>query len=113
MYRLRNNWQASGLLQFESDDQQGLNLRTMVGGAIGNRVYNRRRMRIDLFSGLVLNPEEFDVTPRSESLEGLLGGAYRLRAARGSASTPRWLYYPVSSKAIECESSSTARSVST
>ena len=82
-YRLPRNWQASGLLQFESDDQQGLNLRTLVGGAIGNRVYNQRRMRIDLYSGLVVNSEEFEGQPRSESLEGLLGGAYRLRSARG------------------------------
>lgn len=82
-YRLPRNWQASGLLQFESDDQQSLNLRTLVGGAIGNRVYNQRRMRIDLYTGLVVNSEEFEGQPRSESLEGLLGGAYRLRSARG------------------------------
>lgn len=82
-YRLPRNWQASGLLQFESDDQQGLNLRTLVGGAIGNRVYNQRRMRIDLFSGLVVNSEEFEDQPRTETLEGLLGATYRLRSARG------------------------------
>ncbi len=82
-YRLPRNWQASGLLQFESDDQQGLDLRTLVGGAIGNRVYNQRRMRVDLFGGLVLNSEEFEDQPQTESLEGLLGAAYRLRSARG------------------------------
>ena len=82
-YRLLRNWQASGLLQFESDDQQGLNLRTLYGGAIGNRVYNQRRMRIDLFGGLVVNHEEFEGQPRTDSLEGLLGAAYRLRSARG------------------------------
>ncbi len=82
-YRLPRNWQASGLLQFESDDQQGLNLRTLFGGAIGNRVYNQRRMRIDLYGGLVVNHEEFEGQPRTDSLEGLLGAAYRLRSARG------------------------------
>ena len=82
-YRLPRNWQASGLLQFESDDQQGLNLRTLVGGALGNRVYNQRRMRIDLHGGLVVNSEEFEGQPRNESLEGLLGGVFRLRSARG------------------------------
>ncbi|HSM32106.1 MAG TPA: DUF481 domain-containing protein [Woeseiaceae bacterium] len=81
-YRLPRNWQASGLLQFESDDQQGLDLRTLVGGAIGNRVYNQRRMRIDLLAGLVVNSEEFEGQPRSETLEGLLGATYRLRSAR-------------------------------
>ena len=82
-YRLPRNWQASGLLQFESDDQQGLNLRTLFGGAIGNRVYNQRRMRIDLYTGLVINNEEFDGQPRTETLEGLVGAAYRLRSERG------------------------------
>ena len=72
-YRLPRNWQVSGLLQFESDDQQGLDLRTLVGGALGNRVYNQRRMRIDLHGGLVVNSEEFDGQPRNESLEALLG----------------------------------------
>ena len=82
-YRLPRSWQASGLLQFESDEQQGLDLRTLVGGAIGNRVYNQRHVRFDLFSGLVLNSEEFVGQARTESLEGLLGAAYRLRGRRG------------------------------
>ena len=82
-YRLPRNWQASGLLQFESDDQQGLNLRTLVGGAIGNRVYNQRRMRVDLYGGLMVNSEEFYEQPRTETLEGLLGTAFRLRSVKG------------------------------
>ncbi len=82
-HRLSGNWQASGLLQFESDDQQGLNLRTLIGGAIGNRVYNQRLMRIDLFGGLVVNSEEFEDQPQTETLEGLLGTAFRLRSAKG------------------------------
>jgi putative salt-induced outer membrane protein YdiY len=82
-YRLPRNWQVSGLLQFESDDQQGLDLRTLAGGALGNRVYNQRRMRIDLHGGLVVNSEEFEGLPRTESLEGLLGAMFRLRSARG------------------------------
>lgn len=82
-YRLPRNWQATGLMQFESDDQQGLNLRALYGGAIGNRVYNQRRMRIDLYGGLVVNHEEFEDQPSTDSLEGLLGAAYRLRSARG------------------------------
>ena len=82
-YRLPRNWQVSGLLQFESDDQQGLDLRTLAGGALGNRVYNHRRLRIDLHGGLVVNSEEFEGQPRTESLEGLLGSVFRLRSARG------------------------------
>ena len=86
-YRLPRNWQVNGLLQFESDDQQGLNLRTLYGGAIGNRIYNQRRMRIDLFGGLVVNNEEFEGQSRTETLEGLLGRRHRRIARR--AAEPR------------------------
>ena len=82
-HKLDNNWIGSGLLQFERDDQQGLNGRSLFGGALGRRIYNRRGMRLELFAGLALNSEDFEGEPRSETPEGLLGAAYRLRAARG------------------------------
>ena len=40
-------------------------------------------MRFDLFGGLVINNEEFEGQPRTESLEGLVGATYRLRSAKG------------------------------
>ena len=82
-YKFGNNWTGSGLLQFERDDQQGLKGRSLLGGALGKRLYNNRRMRFDLFGGIALNSEEFVGEPRTETPEGLLGAAYRLRAARG------------------------------
>ena len=82
-YKFGNNWTGSGLLQFERDDQQGLKGRSLLGGALGKRLYNNRRMRFDLFGGVALNSEEFIGEPRTETPEGLLGAAYRLRAARG------------------------------
>ncbi len=82
-HKLGNNWTGIGLLQFESDDQQGLNGRSLFGGALGKRIYNRRRMRLTLFAGLALNSEDFEGEPRTKTPEGLLGAAYRLRAARG------------------------------
>jgi len=81
--KFANNWTGSGLLQFERDDQQGLKGRSLLGGALGRRLYNNRRMRFDLFGGLALNSEDFEGEPRTETPEGLLGAAYRLRAARG------------------------------
>ena len=81
--KFSNNWTGSGLLQFERDDQQGLKGRSLLGGALGKRLYNNRRMRFDLFAGLALNSEEFIGEPRNETPEGLLGAAYRLRASRG------------------------------
>ena len=82
-YKFGNNWTGSGLLQFERDDQQGLKGRSLLGGALGRRLYNNRRMRFDLFGGIALNSEEFVGEPRTETPEGLLGAAYRLRASRG------------------------------
>lgn len=79
-YKFRSNWLASALYQFESDEQQGLDGRSLIGGAIGYRLVNQRRQRVDLNVGLVLNSEDFELTPREESLEGLLGGSYRLRS---------------------------------
>ena len=82
-YKFGNNWTGSGLLQFERDDQQGLKGRSLLGGALGKRLYNNRRMRFDLFGGVALNSEEFIGEPRTETPEGLLGAAYRLGASRG------------------------------
>jgi putative salt-induced outer membrane protein YdiY len=82
-HKLGNNWTGNGLLQFERDDQQGLNGRSLLGGALGKRLYNRRGMRLQLFGGLALNREDFEGEPKADTPEGLLGAAYRLRAARG------------------------------
>ncbi len=40
-------------------------------------------MRLELFGGLALNREDFEGEPKTDTPEGLLGMAYRLRAARG------------------------------
>ena len=82
-YKFGNNWSANALLQFERDDQQGLKGRSLLGGALGRRLYNSRRTRLELFGGLALNSEDFEGEPRTETPEGVLGAAYRLRAARG------------------------------
>ena len=82
-YKFGSNWQLTGLLSFESDDQQGLDLRTLAGGAFGNRLVNNRRWRFDLYGGLVVNSEEFEGQSRTETLEGLVAATYRLRARSG------------------------------
>jgi putative salt-induced outer membrane protein YdiY len=51
-------------------------------------------MRIDLFGGLALNSEQFNGEPRSETLEGLLGAAYRLRMPRGIEFDASLLVFP-------------------
>jgi len=71
------------LFQWERDDQQGLKGRSVFGGALGKRIVNRRRTRLELFGGLALNREDFEGEPRADTPEGLLGAAYRLRSAGG------------------------------
>ncbi len=82
-HKLGNNWTGNALLQLEKDEQQDLNGRSLLGGAFGKRLYNRRGMRFELFGGLALNREDFEGEPKTDTPEGLLGAAYRLRAARG------------------------------
>jgi putative salt-induced outer membrane protein YdiY len=74
-------WEAIGMYQFESDEQQNLDGRSLFGGALAKRIINQRRHRVEVYAGLAVNMEEFAGTPRNESLEGILGARYRLRWA--------------------------------
>ena len=79
-YLFHQTWSVTGLYSFEADEQQGLEARQLVGGALGNRVINNRRFRLTLNGGLVLNSEDFDLTPREESVEALLASSVRWRS---------------------------------
>ena len=79
-HKLGRNWTATGLYQFESDEQQDLEGRSLFGGALGKRLVNSKRNRFDLNGGLVMNLEKFTGLPSEETLEGLLGASYRLRS---------------------------------
>ena len=78
--KFNRGWSATGLFQFESDEQQNLDGRSLLGGAIGKRVVNRHDHRFELFSGLALNSENFSDTARTDTLEGIVGTTYRLRS---------------------------------
>ena len=79
-YKLNEFWQASGLYQFESDEQQGLDGRSLIGAALGRSVLNSRAQRLDFFAGLANNREDFEGEPSESSVEGVLGSRYRLRS---------------------------------
>lgn len=78
---LSNNWSIGGLAQYESDELQGLDSRTLLGVVVGKRLVNQRRHRFSLGAGVAVNSEDYEGAPGSESTEGLLGVAYRLRSA--------------------------------
>ena len=79
-HKYRDGWQAIGSLQFEADEQQDLDGRTLLAGAIGKRVYSQRKHRLELFAGMAINSERFSGLPQSDTLEGLLGARYRMRS---------------------------------
>ena len=89
-HKFENRWRGFALYQFEADEQQNLDGRSLLGAAIGRQLTNSRRQRFDLAVGLALNSEKFSgiespevpgetFTQRTESLEGLVNAAYRLR----------------------------------
>lgn len=78
-HKLTRRWSAGGIYQFESDEQQGLQGRSLFSGALGNSLINNRIQRLILFGGLALNSEDFEDTSPADSLEALAGLNYRLR----------------------------------
>lgn len=81
--KLSRNWTAGGIYQFESDDLQQLEGRSLLAAVLSNRVVNSRRHRLSLSGGLAVNAEDFESTSRSESIEAVLGAIYRLRSRGG------------------------------
>ncbi len=70
-----------GLYEYETDEQQDLDGRSVLGGAIGQRIVNNREQRVEPFVGLALNSEDFKQSATQESTEVVLGLRYRLRMA--------------------------------
>ena len=80
-YDFGARWQGNAFYQFESDEQQGLDGRSLLGGFISNRLVNTRHQRFSVYGGFAVNSEKFEAQPRTETPEGLIGFAYRLRSA--------------------------------
>jgi hypothetical protein len=78
----RKKWSIGSYLNFLSSDEQSLDLRTTVGGALGYRPTFTNRTNWFLFGGAVLNRERFQagVTPGPEGneVEGLLGTQFSM-----------------------------------
>jgi len=63
---LTPRWQASRFYHVESDEQQGLEERTLLGGYIGHRLLNNRRQRFDIYAGIAVNTAQFGDLPQTE-----------------------------------------------
>ncbi len=73
----KNRWFSAYLLNFESNDELGLNLRTSIGAGLGRYLIQTNNSELALAGGLVGTVEtlEGDVSSQ-ENIEGLLGLNY-------------------------------------
>ncbi len=73
-------WGVTGFYQYERDEQQDLDRRSLLAGAFGKRIVNNRVHRLELLGGLAINDEKFDGSSAETSDEALFGSRYRLRS---------------------------------
>ena len=71
----RQKWFVGGLVGLLSSDQQSLDLRTTVGGALGRNLIQTDRTSLKLFSGVAVTRERYSSVsePRDTSAESLIG----------------------------------------
>jgi hypothetical protein len=70
----RRFWQA--FLVFEANDELGLDLRSILGGAYGSYLVQDRQQEWSAYAGLAATREDFETQDTSESLELVLGTQY-------------------------------------
>ncbi len=76
---LENKWFWAGLLSAEENTQLGIQLRTTVGGGVGNIFAQTNLNWLYGLAGLTVNREWFiDSTQAVNNIEGLINGQYRL-----------------------------------
>jgi hypothetical protein len=77
---LSPQWFYGGLLDLLKSDQQDLNLRTTVGGALGRTVARTDRTSFSIFAGIVFSRERYfpqeNMTALRQNAEGLVGAKF-------------------------------------
>jgi putative salt-induced outer membrane protein YdiY len=77
---LSPDWFYGGLLDILKSDQQELNLRTTIGGAVGRKMIRTDRTSFRLFAGTVFSREKYfpqaNTTPLRQNAEGLVGATF-------------------------------------
>jgi uncharacterized protein DUF481 len=69
-------WFYGGLLDLLNSEQQSLDLRTSVGGAVGRSIVRTSRTSLSMFSGIAVSRERYSSTqqqPRVTNAEALVG----------------------------------------
>ena len=70
---LRNRRFVGGTLQFQENEELGLELRSLITAGFGRHAIQSNKMQLDLFAGLARNWEDFTGSALVESFE-LVGG---------------------------------------
>ncbi len=70
---LRNRRFVGGTLQFQENEELGLELRSLITAGFGRHVIQTNKRQLDLFGGLARNWEDFEGSELVESFE-LVGG---------------------------------------
>jgi hypothetical protein len=73
---LKNRYFYEGFGGFESNDELGLDLRSMVGGAFGRYLVQTNHQEWGAYAGLAVNHESYAGQGAQESVEGVLGTQY-------------------------------------
>ena len=81
--KLSGRWSAGGLYQYESDELQQLEGRSLLAGVMSFRPLNNRIRQLTLSAGVAVNAEDFETTAPTQTPEGVLGAVYRLRSRWG------------------------------
>jgi hypothetical protein len=73
---LADRWFLQGFGGFEGNDELGLDLRTMVGGAYGRYLAQTNHQEWGAYVGLAYSREQFVGRAQADSVEGVLGTQY-------------------------------------
>ena len=73
---LKNRYFYEGFGGFESNDELGLDLRTMAGGAFGRYLVQTNQQEWGAYAGVAYNHESYTGEDSQDSVEGVLGTQY-------------------------------------
>src|SRR6185503_13362149 len=99
---VRPKWYTLGLVTLLSSEQQDLNLRTTLGGAVGRWLMRTEHTSLTLYGGIAYNHEEYAVPPDpsqpgsevTDNIEGLIGSSYSFVRFKSTNIVSRFTLFP-------------------
>jgi putative salt-induced outer membrane protein len=91
---VNTNFFSFGFTDLESDAVQALDLRWVLGGGLGWRLYRTPRMQMEVFAGGSLNQEYFQGEPVRRTGEVLIGEEVSYQLSRRTTFKERLSFFP-------------------